>query len=66
MIFELINKIVIIKKKTFLPFVTAWRELRTITVSEINQSVKTNTIRFHLLEEYNKQNKVMRKIELEA
>ena len=29
-----------IKKKEFLPFVTAWMELETIMLSEINQLVK--------------------------
>ena len=32
------------RKKELLPFVTAWRELESITLSEISQVVKTSTI----------------------
>ena len=37
-----------VKKKKFLPFVTAWIQLESIMLSEISQVVKTNTIWSHL------------------
>ena len=35
-----------VKKKEFLPFATAWMELETIILGEINQSVKD---KFHMI-----------------
>ena len=34
------------RKKEFLPFVTAWKELETIMLSEINQSMKD---KYHMI-----------------
>ena len=34
------------RKKEFLPFVTAWKELETIMLSEINQSVND---KYHMI-----------------
>ena len=55
------------KKKELLPFVTAWKDMEIIMLSEISQSEKDkNTILFHLYVESNEQNKLTNKIGTEA
>ena len=56
------------KKEGNLTPVTAWMDLKSIMLSEINQSKKDKyfTIRFHLHVESNKQNKLTKKIETDS
>ena len=55
-----------IEKKELSPFATAWMDLDVIMLSEISQSEKDNVIWSQLYVESNEQNKLMKKIEIEA
>ena len=41
------------KKNNIMPFATTWMQLEIITLSEVSQKRKTNTIWYHLYVEYN-------------
>ena len=55
-----------VKRKKVLPFVTAWMDLESIMLSEISQSEKINTIRFHSYVEMNELTELMSKIDTDS
>ena len=54
------------KKKEILPFVTAWKELESIMLSELNQSEKDKYHMISLICGTNDQNNLTNKIETGA
>ena len=54
------------KKKKVLPSATVWMELENVTLSEISQQRKTNTIWFHSYVESNEQNELTSKTETDS
>ena len=51
-----------LKKKKILPFATVWMDLENIMLSEISQSKKDKSIRFHLYMESNEQTELIRRV----
>ena len=51
-----------VKMSNILPFATVWMDLENIMLSEISQSKKDKSIRFHLYMESNEQTELIRRV----